>query len=103
LLIVCNVRSTNIMITENQKTSFLRNDFRIGSLNEIIEGLQNSINSLKKRTQEESWYDGIWFLEEAEPIYGLAFIAFQNYINGSIKDFSEKQVTKQLIIRLNLI
>ncbi len=88
------------MITENPKTSFLRNDFRIESLNEIITGLESSINSLKKRTEEESWYDGIWLLEETEPIYGLVFIAFQNYINGSIKDFSEKTIDKTVYYKI---
>ncbi|MEX8546617.1 MAG: hypothetical protein V5804_03365 [Mucilaginibacter sp.] len=67
---------------------YRRFDYRVESLNQIIIGLNTSIKSLQKKMEEENWYDGIWFLEEAEPVYGLAFIAFQNYIIGSIKDFS---------------
>lgn len=72
---------------ENIDNHWLRGDYRDESLFQIISGLVNSINSLKKRTEENGWYDGLWFLEDSEPIFGLAFIAFQNYINGTIKDF----------------
>jgi hypothetical protein len=69
-------------------THFLRTDYRVQSLFQIITGLDNSINFLKKNIQDNLWYDGDWFRQDAEPIYGLAFIALQNYINSSIKDFS---------------
>ncbi len=62
-------------------------DMRIGSLNQIIDGLQNSIAILESRMNMYAWYDGLFFAEDAEPIYGLAFIAMQNYIYSSIKDF----------------
>ena len=68
---------------------WLRGDYRAESLSQIISGLENSINSLKLRTEANDSYDALWFLEDSEPIYGLAFIAFQNYINGTIKDFYE--------------
>lgn len=79
---------------------WLQNDFRYESLNQIISGLNNSICSLKDRMKEVNWYDGLWFLEETETIYGLAFIAFQNYINGSVKDFSEDTKQKEKYYKL---
>jgi hypothetical protein len=69
-------------------THFLRVDYRIESLVQIITGLNNSINVLKNKMKNNPWYDGDFFWEDVEPICGLAFIAFQNYINSSIKDFS---------------
>ncbi|MEY3498423.1 MAG: hypothetical protein RL308_92 [Bacteroidota bacterium] len=69
-------------------------DYRIESLKQIITGLDNSIKSLFARAKERGWYDGGWALEESEPIYGLALIAFQNYINGSIKDIAGTSVNK---------
>jgi len=69
-------------------THYLRCDFRAVSLEVTINGLIDTIEVLKKQINEIHWYDGDWFMEESEPIYGLAFIAFQNYINGSIKDYS---------------
>jgi len=61
-------------------------DYRIESLRITISGLENSILELKKKLNEFEWYDGMWLLEESEPILGLAFIAAQNYINSSIYD-----------------
>lgn len=52
----------------------------------VIEGLSKSIAELEKNVAEIHWYDGDWLMEETDPIYGLAFIALQNYINGSISD-----------------
>jgi len=75
-------------------THFLRNDHRLVSLNITIQGLSETIDLLKKQIDEINWYDGDWFLEESEPIYGLAFIALQNYINGSIKDFTSNTKEK---------
>lgn len=76
------------MTVENRKTHFLRTDYRYESLYQIITGLDHSIKVLENKITEHCWYDGDWFREESEPIYGLAFIAYQNYINSSIKDFS---------------
>ncbi|CAM1353737.1 hypothetical protein [Tenacibaculum halocynthiae] len=63
-----------------------RCDYRIESLNLTIQGLEKSILELDKKLEQIDWYDGIWFLEEVEPIVGLSFIALQNYINSSIYD-----------------
>jgi len=69
-----------------EKTHWRRHDFRIESYNVLIEGIENSILELRDKFDKNEWYDGIWILEESEPIYGLAFVAFQNYINSSIYD-----------------
>ncbi len=63
-----------------------RCDYRIESLNLTIQGLEKSILELDTKLEQIDWYDGIWFLEEVEPIVGLSFIALQNYINSSIYD-----------------
>jgi len=61
-------------------------DFRIEVLRLTITGLENSISVLQTKFNQIEWYDGLWLLEESEPIFGLAFIAIQNYINSSIYD-----------------
>jgi hypothetical protein len=66
-------------------THWRRNDYRIESLQNTILGLEKSILELRKKNDIE-WYDGLWLLEESEPIYGLAFVAIQNYINSSVYD-----------------
>lgn len=68
------------------KTHCNRVDFRVESLRLTIEGLEKSLLELRKKLDIIEWYDGLWLLEESEPIIGLAFIALQNYINSSIFD-----------------
>ena len=63
----------------NSKTHWRYADYRAESLNQIITGLNSSIETLRKRIDVIDWYDGYWLLEETEPIFGIAFIAFQNY------------------------
>ncbi len=88
------------MTSKSSLTHYLKIDYRAESLNQIIIGLDNAINSLKDRKKEQFWYDGLWFKEDSEPIYGLAFIAFQNYINGSIKDLVNTTSNKTEYYRL---
>jgi hypothetical protein len=76
-------------------------DDRIVSLNLIITGLENSIQTIVQKNKENDWYDGFWMREESEPIYGLAFIAFQNYINGSINDLFGKLDNKVQYYKLD--
>ncbi|MDO9186887.1 MAG: hypothetical protein Q7W13_12815 [Bacteroidia bacterium] len=82
------------MEIENKNTHWLRCDYRVESLFQIITGLDISIKILVKRMKAGGWYDGLWLREDCEPIYGLAFLAFQNYINLSIKDFSGETSNK---------
>jgi|SRR5690554_4327591 len=84
-----------------KKTHWRIVDFRAASLNETISGLNNSIIFLLEKQKENDWYDGLWFLEDSESIYGLVFIAFQNYINGSIKDLFENLNNKTELYKLN--
>lgn len=76
------------------KTHWRKADYRIESLRLTIYGLSKSIRELELKLEGVDWYDGIWLLEESEPIFGLAFIAFQNYINSSIYD-KDNSLNKQ--------
>lgn len=82
-------------------THYLKVDYRAVSLEMIINGLKSAIEALENQISEIHWYDEDWFMEESEPIYGLAFIAFQNYINGSIKDFKGNLKDKQILYKLD--
>lgn len=75
-------------------------DYRIKILHIIISGLENSILELKMKLDELEWYDGLWLLEESEPICGLAFIAMQNYINSSIYDRFESMEKQYLAYKM---
>ena len=80
---------------KNDNTHYWRFDHRAFSLSMSIKGLSEMILVLKNHINENQWYDGDWFMEESEQIYGLAFISFQNYINSSIKDFAGSSKNKK--------
>lgn len=68
-------------------TPWLRNDYRRDSLSAIVIGLKAALDEVDEKLHTISWYDGLWAQEEAEPIFGIAYIAMQNYINKSIADY----------------
>ena len=76
------------------KTHIKEYDGRIISLIPIINSLEKLIEELKEKEVEVNWYDGLWLLEETEPIIGIAYITLQNYINSSIFD-KYKNLKKQ--------
>ena len=78
-----------------EKTHWLR--FHCGrriSLDGVITGMDSSIEKIYHQISVIEWYDMGFYLEESEPIIGLGFIAYQNYINSSIYDKFETQVGK---------
>lgn len=81
-------------------THVRQHDFRRESLDQIIKGLDNALQVLQKRNEEVGWYDGLWYREDSEPIYGLALIAFQNYIVGSVNDLHGTTLNKINFYRL---
>lgn len=74
------------------KTHWKQLDYRIDSLSLIIKGIEKNIEELKEKVNQNSFYDGLWFLAESEATLGIAFIAFQNYINSSVYDRHESLV-----------
>ncbi|RFC53190.1 hypothetical protein [Brumimicrobium aurantiacum] len=72
------------------QTNLIQADYNAESLRHIIIGLKNSIKTIEAIYS----FDGIWLLEKSEPVFGMAFIAFQNYINTSIKDLFDSTANK---------
>ncbi len=72
-----------------KKTHWREHDYRIESFKLAIAGLNNSIQYLIKKNKENYWYDASFLQEDAESLYGIAFVACQTYINSSIYDFDD--------------
>lgn len=80
------------MKTTMTLTHWRKIDYRKSYLELVIYGMEESIAQLELRVKEIEWYDGGFSLDDVEPIVGLAFIAYQNYIISSIYDrFGEIQ------------
>ena len=61
-------------------------DYRIDVLNNIVSGLQKSIEVIVDQNRTVPWFDGAFAAEASEHVYGLCFVAFQSYIVGTISD-----------------
>jgi len=61
-------------------------DFRKSWMRELFLGLKQSFVSVEEKLNTTDWYDGLDAKEQMETIYGIAFVAAQTYITGTISD-----------------
>ena len=59
-------------------------DFRRSWLDELFRALTGAIDNVSKRVEEDG-FDGLWAREYSETILGIAFIAAQTYIVGTVE------------------
>ena len=62
-------------------------DWRIEPLHDIIVGVDASITAIRQRLDENE-IDGLAARECVEPVFGLGFVAFQNYALGTWSDLN---------------
>lgn len=82
-------------------------DFRRDWIDELFRTLTGTIDNISEKIKEFDWYDGIFALEHTETILGIAFIAAQTYIAGSIADINtilgkSKQLKKHELLALDV-
>jgi hypothetical protein len=63
-------------------------DFRFSWISSIIESLEYGLSNIEQRVNGGDWFDGLWELEHAESIYGIAFVVAQTYILGTTQDIN---------------
>jgi hypothetical protein len=61
-------------------------DWRIGPLRDACAGLEAGLKRIGERVHEEPWFDGLWACEYSEPLVGVAFVAAQSYLVGTVSD-----------------
>lgn len=64
-------------------------DFRYDWVSLTLDALESGFKSIREKADAESWFDGIWQLEHAESILGIAFVAAQAYILGTVEDVNK--------------
>jgi hypothetical protein len=67
-------------------------DHRIEGLELIIIGLNKTLQTFKEKLKNYNYYDGDWYREETELIYGVLLVSVQNYINKTCYDFLEARI-----------
>ncbi|MBW1941166.1 MAG: hypothetical protein JRI28_07405 [Deltaproteobacteria bacterium] len=95
-------------------------DYRKDWMRELFIALNQSFVNIQEKIDAIDWYDGIFAKEQIETVLGIAFVAAQTYITGTISDIraikkeaekrnkfeflsigelhTEKQVTKILVV-----
>jgi hypothetical protein len=63
-------------------------DFRRNWISTLYDALSGVIHDIGQKLDEHGHYDGIDALEDSEWILGIAFIAAQTYISGTIADLN---------------
>jgi len=64
-------------------------DFRYDWVSLTFHALESGFTSIRKKADAEPWFDGLWQLEHAEAILGIAFVVAQTYILGTVDDLNE--------------
>jgi hypothetical protein len=64
-------------------------DFRYEWIETILLALETGFERIRDKAKAESWFDGLWQLEYAESIFGIAFVAAQAYILGTVEDVNK--------------
>lgn len=95
---------------------FMRIDFRIGALKQMMSSFKVILDRVIDDLGEDD--NGFWdmiYADDMEHVVGMAFIALQNYINGSISDLypelenihvhysSDEKIDGSNTTRINLI
>lgn len=64
-------------------------DYRHDWVSLTLNALKTGFASIKEMADEMPWFDGLWQLEHAESIFGIAFITAQTYILGTVEDIND--------------
>jgi hypothetical protein len=70
-------------------TTIYELDFRRDWLRTILDALEMGFVSVAEMEKEIPWFDGGWAIEHLESIYGIAFVAAQTYILGTVQDINQ--------------
>jgi hypothetical protein len=71
------------------KTHYREIDFRVAWINDLFSALNHSFSIIQNKLNQVDYYDGVFAQEQAETVFGIAFVSAQTYITGTISDMKE--------------
>jgi hypothetical protein len=71
------------------KTHYREIDCRVAWIGDLFTSLNHSFSIIQNKLNREDYYDGVFAQEQAETVFGIAFISAQTYITGTISDMKE--------------
>ena len=75
-----------------EKHYWLEMDHRFEGLEAIFDGFNKALETFHEKFNQYNWYDGDFYREETELIYGVVLVSLQNYINKSCVDFLDEKL-----------
>jgi hypothetical protein len=83
-------------------------DFRRDWLGELFHALTAAINNISERIKKDDYFDETFAREHSETILGIAFIAAQTYIAGTVADINailgkSKQLKRDQLLALDVV
>jgi len=70
------------------KTYYREADYRVDWMKDLFNSLNHGFNSIQEKLNNIDYFDGIFAQEQAESIFGIAFITAQTYITGTLSDMA---------------
>ena len=70
-------------------THYKEVDFRADWVQDLFSSLSHGFITIQEKLNTIDYFDGLFAQEQAETIFGIAFITAQTYISGTISDMLE--------------
>ncbi len=71
------------------KTHYREVDYRVDWMRDLFSSLNNGFSIIQDKLNHMDYFDGVFAQEQAETIFGIAFVSAQTYIIGTISDMKE--------------
>ncbi len=75
-------------------------DFRIDWVTTVLDSLESAFQPIGERGSDQPWFDGLFQMEHAEAVFGVAFVIAQAYILGTSQDVNgiRKSAKKTIVL-----
>jgi hypothetical protein len=70
-------------------------DWRIDPLKHVVVGIDAGLAAIEAQIGDPEWYDGVHACDDAEPLLGLGFVAFQTYAVGAVADLNRIRASRR--------
>lgn len=71
------------------KTHYREVDYRVDWIRDLFGSLNHGFATIQEKLNNIDYFDGAFAQEQAETIFGIAFVTAQTYIVGTVSDMSE--------------
>lgn len=71
------------------RTHYREVDYRVDWMRDLFMSLNHGFSTIQEKLNTIEYFDGLFAQEQAETVFGIAFVTAQTYITGTISDMNE--------------